>query len=182
MEIRATIYKPYKLYIYQIELARHSLAEQKKTKMRKLSFLNCLFLHKNDPKFTLFFVYTMSMMCTLSMRQTNRKVRTATQYFRSLWRTEESMLWRLLQESRKGVTVTGSHDMEATGKQTKISWNFNFTRIKHWYQMKEALKSTASRSFWPVCKCSGMGVTSPAHTTRWQLQKGCFSSRIFPTN
>lgn len=54
---------------------------------------------------------------------------------------------KILQESRKGVTVTGSHDMEATGKQTKISWNFNFTRIKHWYQMKEALKSTARRSF-----------------------------------
>lgn len=89
----------------------------------------------------------MSMMCTLSMRQTNRKVRTATQYFRSLWRTERKHVVKILQESRKGVTVTGSHDMEATGKQTKISWNFNFTRIKHWYQMKEALKSTARRSF-----------------------------------
>lgn len=28
--------------------------------------------------------------------------------------------------------------------------------------MKEALKPTARGSFWPVCKCCGVGVESPA--------------------
>lgn len=100
------------------------------------------------PNWHFFFVNIMSMMCTLSMRQTNRKVRTATQYFRSLWRTEESMLWRYCRSLVKEWLSLGHMTWKRLeNKKKKIRWNFNFTRINHWYQMKEALKSTARRSF-----------------------------------
>lgn len=105
------------------------------------------------------FVYIMSMMCTLSKRQTNRKVRTATQCFRSLCRTEESMLWRCCRSLVKEWLSLGHMTWKRLeNKENELK--FQFHTNKALISNEGGTKIHREGKFWPVCKCSGVGVNS----------------------